>query len=99
MRIHVAAAAGAVALGVYGRLDRDEWLWVALSIAFVWSAECVNTAIERLVDLTCGTERSPLAKAAKDVAAAAVVAAAVFALVVAAAVLAPAAYDRWSSPA
>lgn len=38
----------------------------------VFSAELFNTAIEHAVDLTVGTERHPLAKAAKDAASGAV---------------------------
>ncbi|WP_309123048.1 diacylglycerol kinase family protein [Paenibacillus sp.] len=94
MRIHAVAAAAAVAVGAYARLDRDDWLWVALSIALVWSAECVNTAMERVVDLVVGTEREPLAKAAKDTAAAAVLVLTAFSLVVAGTVLVPAALAR-----
>lgn len=94
MRIHIAAAVFAVGLGAYGGLDRDGWLWVMLSIAFVWSAECANSAIERVVDLTAGEERHPLAKAAKDMAAAAVLVAAAFALGVGCVVIAPAVVQR-----
>lgn len=93
MRIHVAGAVLAVAFGAYSGLSRDEWLWVALAIALVWFAECVNTAVERTVD-RIGEERHPLAKAAKDAAAGAVLIAAAFALVVALLVLLPAFLSR-----
>lgn len=88
MRFHALAALAAVLLGLALRLGPDEWLWVALAIAFVWSAELVNTAVERLVDLV-SPERQPLAKAAKDTAAGAVLVAAVFAVVVGLAVFGP----------
>lgn len=94
MRIHVVAAAIAVMMGVIGRLTAGEWLWVALSITLVWSAECFNTAIERLTDLY-GAERHPLAKAAKDTAAAAVMITAVFAAAVGVAVLLPAVIQQF----
>ncbi|MCI3919703.1 diacylglycerol kinase family protein [Paenibacillus sp. TRM 82003] len=93
MRIHAAGALLAVAFGVYSRLSRDEWLWVALAIALVWSAECFNTAMERAVDRV-GEERHPLAKAAKDTAAAAVLVVSAFAVVVGALVLLPAFLTR-----
>lgn len=96
MRIHACAAVAAVAVGAYARLERDEWLWVALSIALVMSAECVNTGMERVVDLVVGTRREPLAKAAKDTAAGAVLVMAAFALVVACLVLVPAAWERFA---
>ena len=89
MQIHIVSAAAAVVLGMIGRLTAGEWLWIALAIALVWSAECFNTAIERLTDLY-GAERHPLAKAAKDTAAAAVLITAVFAGIVGAVVLLPA---------
>jgi len=93
MQFHVAAAAAAVALGLYAGLTGGEWLWIALAIAFVWSAELINTAVERAVDLY-GPEHTPLGKAAKDTAAAAALVASAFALVVALAVLLPALVDR-----
>jgi len=88
MRFHVLAAAAAVLLGVSLGIGLGEWLWVALAIALVWSAELVNTAVERLVDLV-SPERQPLAKAAKDTAAGAVLVAAAFAILVGCLVFGP----------
>jgi len=88
MRFHLLAAAAAVLLGVAFGIGPGEWLWVGLAIAFVWSAELVNTAVERLVDLV-SPERQPLAKAAKDTAAGAVLVAAVFAVLVGCTVFGP----------
>lgn len=42
--------------------------------------ECVNTAVEKTVDLICGGKKSPLAKLAKDAAAGAVLISAAAAL-------------------
>lgn len=95
MQIHVAAAIGAVAMGVIGELSAVEWLWIALAITLVWSAECFNTAIERLTDLSAGERKHPLAKAAKDTAAAAVLITAVFSFVVALIVLLPNLIERF----
>lgn len=96
MRFHVAAAVAAVLLGAYGRLDLNEWLWVALAVVLVISAECFNTAIERLTDLE-SSKQHPLAKAAKDTAAAGVLAAACFAAIVGILVLLPAVLARMTS--
>ncbi len=88
MRFHGIAAAAAVALSVYARLEAGQWLWVLLSIALVWAAELMNTAIERAVDLA-SPDKHPFAKAAKDASAAAVLVLSVFALAVGAIVLLP----------
>jgi undecaprenol kinase len=97
MRFHVAAAALVVAFGAFSRLTAGEWLWLLLAITLVWSAECFNTALERVVDLCAGTARLPLAKAAKDAAAGAVLIAACFSLAVACLVLLPAFMERLHS--
>lgn len=81
-RIHLLATMLVLAAGYYFHISTIDWLWIALSIALVWAAEAINTAIEALVDLYT-TEQHPLAKKAKDVAAAAVFIVAGFALVVA----------------
>lgn len=94
MRIHGTAAAVAAAVGAWVRLDRGEWLWITACIALVWLTECVNTAVERAVDAAVGSERHPLAKAAKDAAAAAVLVASLFALAAAAMILLPAALEK-----
>lgn len=62
---------------------------IALSCALVLALECVNTALEAVVDLV-SPERHPLAGVAKDTAAAAVLLASGGAVVVGLAVLGPA---------
>ena len=71
MKIHWAATAGAVGLGVWLGLTPGEWAAVILSCALVLGAECMNTAVEAAVDLA-SPEHHPLAKRAKDCAAGAV---------------------------
>ena len=71
MRIHVLIAALAVGLSLGLGLSRSEWLLLLLTIGLVFTAEAMNTAIEAVVDLA-HPEYHPLAKIAKDVAAAAV---------------------------
>ncbi|MFB9280049.1 diacylglycerol kinase family protein [Cohnella cellulosilytica] len=88
MRFHSVAALVVVALALWLNVDRRDWLWLLLAIAAVWSAELVNTAIERTVD-RISTDVHPLAKTAKDSAAAAVLVMAIFAAAVGAIVLGP----------
>src|SRR5262249_52951041 len=71
MRIHVVAAVGVVAAGFAFQLAAWEWAAVLFCIGLVLSAECMNTAMERLADRV-STERHPLIKAAKDCASGAV---------------------------
>lgn len=75
LRIHVTVAAAVVIAGLALRINRSEWAIVAALIAFVIALELLNTAIEALVDLASPTAH-PLAKVAKDTAAAATLAAA-----------------------
>lgn len=78
-RIEVVCAALALGAAVWVRAPLAP---ILLSCALVLSLELVNTAVEALVDLA-SPELHPLAKTAKDVAAAAVLIAAVFAVGVA----------------
>lgn len=89
VRLHAVAACGAVALAAWCGLAPRDWLFVLLAIALVLAAEMVNTAIEKTLDLH-GTGWSPLAGAAKDVAAGAVLVCALYALAVAYVILWPA---------
>lgn len=70
-RFHLAAAAGVVVLAAYLQVSPGEWLALILAIALVLAAEALNTAIEHVVDIA-SPEWSPLARDAKDVAAAGV---------------------------
>ncbi len=75
-RIELAIAIITVAAGLWLRIDRGEWLALALIIALVLILETANTAIESAVTLASPTVH-PLAKVAKDVSAAAVLIAAI----------------------
>ncbi len=57
--------------GIFLHIDWYEWLFLIIFIGLVWSAECFNTAIESVVDLA-SPELHPIAKIAKDTAAAGV---------------------------
>ncbi|MBR2834406.1 MAG: diacylglycerol kinase family protein [Coriobacteriales bacterium] len=62
----------AVIAGVVLRLDALSWAIILFLIGSVLCAELMNTAIEAAVDVASPTEH-PLAKKAKDIAAAAVI--------------------------
>jgi diacylglycerol kinase len=81
-RIHLLATVLVIGAGFLLNISSSDWLWIVLSITLVWLTEAINTAIEALVDLA-SPELHPLAKKAKDVAAAAVLFTAIFALIVA----------------
>lgn len=71
MRVHLLAAAAAVAAGLVLRISAVDWACVLAAIGLVLTAEALNTVVEALVDL-CTDEFHPLAKIAKDAAAGAV---------------------------
>ncbi len=89
-RIHTVVGIAAVALSIYLQLSAVELAVVTLTSGAVLGMELINTALESVVDLTIGQNYSPLAKIAKDCAAAAVLVSAIVALGVASSLLLPA---------
>ncbi len=71
MRIHLSIAAIVLALSLALGINGTEFVLLLFAIAMVISAELINTAIEAVIDVTT-TSFDPMAKIAKDVAAAAV---------------------------
>ena len=88
MRIHCAAAVGVFAAGFVFSLAAWEWVAVTFCIGLVISAECMNTALERLADRV-SREKHPLIQQAKDCASAAVLVLAVTAAVVGGTIFGP----------
>jgi len=88
MRVHLVAAVAAVTAGLVLRIGAAQWACVALAIGMVLSAEIFNTVVEAIIDLQM-PQLHPLAKVAKDGAAAAVLVASVAAVGVAIAVFVP----------
>ena len=88
LRIHTAISAGIVLVGWWVGLPWRDWAIITLTIGVVVAAELMNTALEALVDLA-SPGRHPLAKAAKDTAAAAVLCLAMAAVVVGALLVGP----------
>ncbi len=88
MRVHVIVALLVLLVAYRLHVARPYLLAIVLAIALVISLELLNTAIEAVVDLYSPAEH-PLAKAAKDCAAAAVLVAALAAVVVGVLVFVP----------
>ncbi len=80
--LHALATLAVLLLATYLGCSRWEWVSLLLSMAIVWVAEALNTALEYLTDLA-SPDQHPLAGKAKDMAAAAVLLASLFAAVVA----------------
>ncbi len=80
-RVHCIALILVIGLGLFFKLDKGEWLWIAVAVVMVLSAELINTALEVLVDLV-SPQIHPKAGAIKDLAAAAVLVAAMGAVVI-----------------
>jgi diacylglycerol kinase (ATP) len=89
-RIHVITGAVVFGLGLWLQLSLDRLAVLVLTVAAVLVLELLNTAIESVVDLAIGRRFHPLAKIAKDCAAAAVLVAALAAVLIAALLLVPA---------
>ncbi len=88
MKIHVVVAVVAIVLGFALSIDGASWCAIILCIAAVFAAECLNTAIEAVVDLVSPGYHD-LARRAKDCAAGAVLICALAAVAVALVVFVP----------
>ena len=88
-RIHVITGVVVFALATWLQLDMIRMAVLMLTVAAVLVLELLNTAIEAVVDLAIGRRFHPLARIAKDCAAAAVLVAAISALMIAAFLILP----------
>jgi diacylglycerol kinase (ATP) len=88
-RIHVVTGAVVFALGLGLGLPPAQLAVLVLTVAAVLVLELINTATEAVVDLAIGRQFHPLARIAKDCAAAAVLVAALASLLIAVLLLAP----------
>ena len=77
-----------ILMGLWLGLTPQDWAILVITIAMVFTAEFINTAIEAVVDLASPTHH-PLAKVGKDVGAAAVLVAALAAILVGLLILGP----------
>ena len=76
--VHMAATILVIICGIGFHVSAMEWCVLLLTVGAVWSAEAMNSAVERVVDLAADGMIHPLAKASKDLAAGAVL---IFAIV------------------
>ncbi|PIE80866.1 MAG: diacylglycerol kinase [Chloroflexi bacterium] len=91
--IHAIISVGVFALGLWLGLSRTDWAIITLAVTAVWMAEFMNTALEAIVDMT-SPEFHPLAKVAKDVAAAAVLVGACGSILIGLLVMGPPLWQR-----
>jgi len=94
--IHSIIAIAVFVLGVWLHLTARDWAVLILTIAMVFSAEFINTAIETVVDLA-SPEIHPLAKIGKDVGAGAVLVAALAAILIGLLILGPPLWTKLTS--
>ncbi len=86
--IHAIVTIAIVIMALWLQVSRIEWAILILTFMAVWMAEFMNTAIEAVVDMA-SPEFHPLAKVAKDVAAAAVLVGAGGAVIIGLLILGP----------
>jgi diacylglycerol kinase (ATP) len=86
--LHILFALGALGISAWLKLDVVQWAIIVLTIAMVFAAEFLNTAVELVVDLVSPRKRH-LAKLGKDVAAAGVLITALGAALVGILILGP----------
>jgi diacylglycerol kinase len=79
--IHAVATVTVILTAFWLELKMRDWAVLILTIAMVWTAEFLNTALEIVVDLA-SPKSHPLARVGKDVGAAAVLIAALSAVII-----------------
>jgi diacylglycerol kinase (ATP) len=94
--IHSVVATVIISMGLWLGLPPRDWAVIVLTIAMVFTAEFINTAIEAVVDLASPVHH-PLAKVGKDVGAGAVLVAALAAALVGLLILGPPLWARITS--
>lgn len=89
LKIHFVMTIMILILSFMVKVSVYELLILLLTVTLVIVAELLNTALERAVDLACGSEFHKLAQLAKNVAAAAVLVASINAIIVGAIIFIP----------
>lgn len=92
-RIHVAAAAAAILLGMWLHIEPIQWALVSVAIVLVFASEMLNTVTELTIDLIVN-QKNDHAKHVKDVAAGATLMSALAAVVIGVLVFGPPLLDR-----
>lgn len=91
--IHAFFSIAVVIVGLWLSISRYDWVAILIAMTMVWVSEFLNTAMEAIVDLAV-EEQHPLAKAGKDVGAAAVLITALTAVIVGILILGPPLWQR-----
>ena len=91
--LHALVTTLVVLLAAWLGLPARNWAVLLLTIAMVWTAEFINTALEAVVDLA-SPQHHPLAKVGKDVGAAAVLIAALTSILVGLLILGPPLWEK-----
>jgi diacylglycerol kinase len=91
--IHSMFATAVIIVGLWLGLKPFDWAVIVLTIAMVFTAEFINTAIEAVVDLASPVHH-PLAKVGKDVGAGAVLISALAGVIVGLLILGPPLWAR-----
>ena len=91
--IHAVVTILVLLMALWLHLNLRDWAVLFLTIATVWTAEFINTALEAVVDLA-SPQQHPLAKVGKDVGAAAVLIASLAAILVGLLILGPPLWTR-----
>jgi diacylglycerol kinase len=91
--IHALISVAVFLMAFWLNLPRQEWAILILTIMVVWMAEFANTSLEAVVDMTM-PDPHPMAKIAKDVAAAAVLVGALGAVLVGLLIMGPPLWER-----
>jgi diacylglycerol kinase (ATP) len=91
--IHAMVTTLVLLVALWLRLPLRDWAVLFLTIALVWTAEFINTALEAVVDLA-SPHHHPLAKVGKDVGAAAVLIASLTSILIGLLILGPPLLDK-----
>ena len=91
--IHLLFATAVILVGLWVGLKPLDWAVIVLTIAIVFTAEFINTAIEAVVDLASPVHH-PLAKVGKDVGAGAVLVSALAGIVIGLLIIGPPLWAR-----
>lgn len=94
--IHAIASVLVFVIGFWVSLPPRDWAVIVLAMIAVWMGEFFNTALEAVVDMTM-PDVHPLAKVAKDVAAASVLVGALGAAIVGFLILGPPLWEKIGS--
>ncbi|MCJ7662409.1 MAG: diacylglycerol kinase family protein [Anaerolineales bacterium] len=94
--IHLLASICVIILGFWLHILPRDWAVIILSVALVWTAEFLNTALEAVVDLA-SPEQHELARVGKDVGAAAVLIAAGSSVLIGILILGPPLWEQVQS--